>query len=99
MEQTQKKPQHMVALERANEVRLARAALKRSVADGTRTVGQIVLSSPWEAESMPIAELLISQRRWGARRVERFLGDLGITETKTIGSMTDRQRRMLSTML
>ena len=92
-------PQHMQALQRANEVRLARAALKRRVAEGRTTVGAVVLACPWEASSMPIAELLLSQRRWGATRCSRFLADLGMTETKTVGSLTDRQRRMLATLV
>jgi hypothetical protein len=92
-------PQHMQALQRANEVRLARAALKRGVAEGRMTVATIILACPWEASSMPIGELLLSQRRWGATRCSRFLADLGITETKTVGSLTDRQRRMLAAMI
>ena len=51
-------PQHMQALARANEVRLARAALKRQVAAGSRDVIEVVLDVPWEAESMTISELL-----------------------------------------
>ena len=48
-------PQHMVALERANRVRLARAALKRRIASGEVDVAQTVLTSPWEAESMSVS--------------------------------------------
>jgi hypothetical protein len=86
----------MQALQRANEVRLARAALKRSVAEGRTTVGAVILACPWEAASMTISELLLSQRRWGSTRCSRFLADIGMTETKTVGSMTERQRGALS---
>ena len=55
----------MQALERANAVRLARAELKRRVADGEVTAAEVILGAPWEAESMTIADLLTSQRRWG----------------------------------
>jgi hypothetical protein len=92
-------PQHMQALQRANEVRLARAALKRSVTDGRTTVRAVILACPWEAASMTIVELLLSQRRWGSTRCSRFLADLGMTETKTVGSMTERQRRVLAAMV
>jgi hypothetical protein len=92
-------PQHMQALEKANVVRLARAELKRSVQDGTTTVGEVVLKCPWEAASMTIAELLLSQRRWGATRCSKFLTGIGMSETKTVGSMTDRQRRALAAMI
>ena len=89
-------PQHMRALELANRVRLARAELKRKVADGEVSAAEIVLECPWEAESMAIADLLTSQHRWGKTRCRRFLASVPMSETKTIGSMTDRQRRCLS---
>ena len=89
-------PQHMQALAQANRVRLARAELKRQVADGELSVADIVLDCPWEAESMNIADLLMSQHRWGRTRCRRFLMQIPMNETKTIGSMTERQRRCLS---
>ena len=92
-------PQHLRALAQANRVRLARAELKRQVADDEISVADVVLSCPWEAESMAIADLLMSQHRWGRTRCRRFLAALPMTETKTIGSMTDRQRRALAAML
>ena len=92
-------PQHMRALAQANKVRLARAELKRQVADGELTVAGVVLDCPWQAESMAIADLLMSQHRWGRTRCRRFLGSIPMSETKTIGSMTDRQRRELAARL
>jgi len=89
-------PQHMQALAQANKVRLARAELKRQVADGELSVADVVLECPWEAESMTIADLLMSQHRWGRTRCRRFLMQVPMNETKTIGSMTDRQRRALA---
>jgi len=92
-------PQHMQALARANEVRLARAELKRRVMEGHTTAADVILDLPWEAESMAVAELLMSQHRWGHTRARRFLATIPMTETKTIGSMTDRQRYSLADML
>jgi hypothetical protein len=92
-------PQHMQALAQANRVRLARAELKRQVADGELSVADVVLECPWEAESMAIADLLMSQHRWGRTRCRRFLNGLQIAETKRVGSMTDRQRHALATAL
>src|SRR3982751_6741811 len=57
--------QCMEALARANEVRLARAALKRAASPGRRSVTEVIAESPWQAESMSLSELLCSQRRWG----------------------------------
>ncbi len=96
---TARAPQHMRALAQANRVRLARAELKRQVAEGETTVADIVLECPWEAESMAIADLLLSQHRWGRTRCRRFLASIPMSETKTVASMTERQRRALSARL
>ena len=92
-------PQHMRALERANQVRLARAELKRSVAFGRVDVAEVILYCPWEAQSMAAADLLVSQRRWGQTRCRKLLAELPMSEKKTVGSMTDRQRNALAAML
>ena len=92
-------PQHMRALERANQVRLARAELKRRIADGGIDAADVILECPWEAESMAVADLLMSQRRWGHTRCRKFLAQIPMSEKKPVGSMTERQRRALAAML
>ncbi len=92
-------PQYMRALERANQVRLARAELKRRVADGELCVAEVILECPWEADSMAVADLLMSQRRWGQTRCRMFLSQIPMSDKKTIGSMTERQRRTLAAAL
>jgi hypothetical protein len=91
--------QHMRALAQANRVRLARAELKKQVAEGEASVAEVVLECPWEAESMTISDLLMSQHRWGRTRCRRFLSSIPMSETKTIGTMTERQRRALAGLL
>ena len=92
-------PQHMRALERANLVRLARAELKRAIARGDADPSEIVRDCPWETESMTLAELLTSQRRWGRTRARKFLMPLSLSENKQLGTLTERQRRLLSAEL
>ena len=87
--------QCMRALARANEVRLARAALKRQVASGERDVTAVVAELPWEAHSMALAELLCSQRRWGRARSRKLLNSVGLSEGKRLGTLTERQQRLL----
>lgn len=87
--------QCMRALARANEVRLARAALKRKVAAGEREVTDVVNELPWEARSMSLAELLCSQRRWGRARSRKLLNSVGLSEGKRLGTLTERQQRVL----
>jgi hypothetical protein len=91
--------QHMRALELANRVRLARAELKRRVANAELSAAEVIASCPWEAETMPISDLLQSQRRWGETRCRKFLSGIYISENKQIGSLTERQRQTLAALL
>jgi len=92
-------PQHMQALARANRVRLARAELKRSIARGEVEASEVIRDCPWETESMTLAELLTSQRRWGRTRARKFLLGLALNENKRLGTLTSRQRMLISTEL
>jgi hypothetical protein len=92
-------PQRLRALERANAIRLARADLKKRIAEGEVTAAQIILDCPGEAERWTVSELLMSQRRWGIARCRKFLERNHISEIKPIGDLTDRQRRLLALQL
>ena len=92
-------PQRLRALERANEVRLARADLKRRIAVGEMSAAEVILACPGEVSSWSVGDLLMSQRRWGSTRCRKFLSRNRIIETKPIGALTERQRRMLASQL
>jgi hypothetical protein len=92
-------PQRLRALERANQIRLARAGLKRRIATGEISAAEVIRRPPKEAVSWAVGELLISQRRWGSTRCRKFLFHNQILETKPIGTLTERQRRVLATGL
>lgn len=92
-------PQHLRALHHANRVRLARAELKRQVAAQQVSAAEVVVECPWEAASMEISDLLMSQRRWGRARCRRLLLSLGLPENKQIGTLTARQRQALAAVL
>jgi hypothetical protein len=91
--------QHLRALEYANRVRLARARMKRKIAAGELAAADVVVSCPWQAHSMAISDLLISQKRWGRTRCRRLLVSLGVPENKQIGTLTERQRLALAAVL
>ena len=97
--ETSRGPQHLRALGRANEVRLARAELKRRISSGELTAAEVILDCPWEARSMTVADLLTSQRRWGTSRCRRVLGQVPVSEAKQVGALTDRQRLALAALL
>jgi hypothetical protein len=91
--------QPLRALERANHLRVARSHLKHRVGDGQVTAGAVVLASPPETATMSLFDLLRCQRMWGGRRAQSFLVGSGISETKTVGSLTDRQRTAIAARL
>ena len=91
--------QHLQALEYANRVRLARARMKRRIAGGELLAAEVILSCPWQAHSMSISDLLMSQKRWGRARCRRLLVSLGVPENKQIGTLTERQRLALAAVL
>jgi hypothetical protein len=91
--------QHLRALEYANRVRLARARMKRKVAAGELSAADVIMSCPWQAHSMDISDLLMSQKRWGRTRCRRLLVSLGVPENKQIGTLTERQRLALAAVL
>lgn len=91
--------QHLRALEHANRVRLARARLKRRIGAGELAAAEVVLSCPWEAHSMSISDVLMSQKRWGRARCRRLLLSISVPENKQVGTLTDRQRLALAGVL
>lgn len=92
-------PQHLHALARANEIRLARATTKRAIAAGELTVAEVLLACPVEIERMEIGELVSCQRRWGSQRTRRLLSRVPVVETKLVGALTERQRRAIADAL
>lgn len=91
--------QNMRALEQANRIRLARADIKRRIAKGDVAVADILLDPAEEVAGMELAELLTSQKRWGATRCSKFMDSIGLSEAKTIRSLTERQRSAMAAVL
>ena len=80
-------------------MRIVRSRIKAQIAADKLTAAQVILSARWEIERMRISEVLGSQPQWGAVRSRRFLAGLHMAETKTIGTMTERQRLTVAAAL
>jgi hypothetical protein len=91
--------QRLLALERANHVRLTRATLKRRLRSGEVAAADAILRGSRDTDTMTISELLLSQRGWGPARSARMLRSVSLSEKKTLGSLTSRQRVMLAAVL
>jgi hypothetical protein len=92
-------PRRLQALARANHIRAARAELKRRVGSGEMAAGEVILRCSRDTETMTVVALLVSQPGWGPRRSSIMLRSVCLTETKTLGSLTERQRVMLASVL
>lgn len=94
------KPQHIASLERANEVRLDRAKLKREIGANDRVLLRVLDTPPECVMTASIMELLKSQRRWGATRSRKLLYRCGgIPEGHMIKDLTTRQRQAIAAEL
>lgn len=91
--------QHLLALERANHIRTARAGLKRQLRAGQVKAAQVVLRHSRDTDTMTVTELLSSQRGWGPARSRKILLSVSLSEHKTLGSLTERQRLTLAGLL
>lgn len=86
----------LAALSLANTVRRARAELKRQVATGAASAGDVLVNPPSIAATWPLSKLLMSQRGWGKAKCRRFLAVNKISEARLIGELTVRQRQLLA---
>ena len=73
--------------------------MKRKIAAGELSAAEVVVGCPWQAHSMSISDLLMSQKRWGRTRCRRLLVSLGVPENKQVGTLTERQRVALAAVL
>ena len=91
--------QRLLALDRANHIRIARAALKRRLHAGQITPAEAILRGSRDTDTMTVDELLRSQRGWGPNRSLTVLRSVLLSDTKTLGSLTERQRVTLAGIL
>jgi hypothetical protein len=91
--------QRLLALQRANLIRRARAQLKQRIGGGDLSAAEVILEPPTEARRWPLVELLASQPGWGSATCRQFLAHNHISETKPIGELTQRQRQLLAARL
>ena len=92
-------PQHMVALAEANRVRFARAQLCRDLNAGRKKFIPLILDPPEYAENMKVMQLLKARRRVARLTALRIMRTMNMHEHRTLGSLTERQRRQLAAYL
>jgi hypothetical protein len=87
--------QRMDALRRANEIRVRRAQLKKDLKEGRVRVDQILGSPPDYVETAKVFDILMAVPKFGRVKAARFLNQCRISQSKTVGGLSERQRAEL----
>jgi hypothetical protein len=91
--------QRQEALNKANEVRVERAVLKRDLKAGRKNIHDLLLEPPVWLETMKVFDLLMATPKRGRVKVNKILMQCRMSPSKTIGGMSMRQRTELVSML
>ncbi|HLX31857.1 MAG TPA: integration host factor, actinobacterial type [Gaiellaceae bacterium] len=87
--------QRMDALKRANDVRVKRAKLKKDLKEGKVRIEQIIGSPPEYVSTAKVIDILMAVPKFGRVKAARFLNTCRISQSKTVGGLSDRQRTEL----
>jgi hypothetical protein len=91
--------QRMDALRRANEIRSLRAQLKRDLKSGSISISQIISDPPEFVLTAKVFDMLVAVPKYGKVKASRFLSTCRISQGKTIGGLSERQRGELLEVL
>jgi hypothetical protein len=91
--------QRLRALAKANEVRVARAQLKRELAAGRIELARLVAEPPACVQTAKVRELLVAAPRVGPVGTDRVLARCRIAHAKTNDGLSERQRAELVELL
>ena len=84
--------QRLDALDRANRIRVQRAQLKRELKSGQTSFDRILLDPPDYVLTAKVYDMLLAVPRLGRVRAGRLLTQCRISQAKTIGGLSERQR-------
>jgi S13-like H2TH domain len=87
--------QRMEALKRANDIRVKRAQLKKDLKAGKVRVEEILAAPPEYVETAKVFDMLMAVPKFGRVKAARFLNQCRISQSKTVGGLSERQRAEL----
>ena len=87
--------QRMEALRRANEIRVRRAQLKKDLKAGTVQIEEVLRDPPEYVETAKVVDILMAVPKFGRVKAGRFLNQCRISQSKTVGGLSERQRSEL----
>ncbi|MDH3228123.1 MAG: hypothetical protein OEM67_13695 [Thermoleophilia bacterium] len=91
--------QRMEALRRANDIRSRRAQLKRDLKAGEVQITDIIEQPPDYVLTAKVFDMLMAVPKYGKVKATRFLNHCRISQGKTIGGLSERQRSELIDLL
>ena len=87
--------QRMEALKRANDIRVKRAQLKKDLKSGEVSIEQILRDPPEYVSTAKVFDMLMAVPKFGRVKAARLLNQCRISQSKTVGGLSDRQRQEL----
>ncbi len=87
--------QRMEALKRANDIRVRRAQLKKDLKDGRVEIEAILRTPPQYVETAKVFDILMAVPKFGRVKAARLLNQCRISQSKTVGGLSERQRTEL----
>ncbi|MGA0122998.1 MAG: integration host factor, actinobacterial type [Gaiellales bacterium] len=96
---TRSASQRQSALERANQIRVRRAALKRDLKSGERKLADVLARPSEWVLTAKVHDLLVCVPGIGAVKAARMLQQCRVSGSKTVGGLSDRQRTELVALL
>ena len=91
--------QRMEALRRANDIRTARAKLKKDLKASRKSIHAILLDPPEYLLTAKVFDMLLAVPKYGRVKTNRILNQCRISPSKTIGGLSERQRTELVGLL
>ena len=91
--------QRMEALKRANDIRVRRAQLKKDLKNGSIGIDEILREPPEYLETAKVFDMLMAVPKFGRVKAARFLNQCRISQSKTVGGLSERQRAELVGLL
>ena len=91
--------QRIEALRRANDIRVRRAQLKKDLKSGAIGIDEILRDPPEYVETAKVFDMLMAVPKFGRVKAARFLNQCRISQSKTVGGLSERQRAELVGLL
>lgn len=91
--------QRRTALEEANRIRKARAAMKRDLKAGRLKPAPLIEDPPEWLETMKLFDLLLALPAVGRVKANKIVRGAAVSPSKTVGGLSQRQRGEIAGLL